>query len=496
MDMDPQTIKAVWGFNGTERPGAVYLAAVMAAHAQRGLPAFAIYGREVQDADDASIPEDVREKILMFAKAAMAAGYMKGKSYASIGGPCMGIAGSTPDPLMFQKYLGLRMEWLDQTEIERRLQRGIYDAEEYEKAIEWVKACCKEGPDINEGHPFAFSREEKDAQWERVVKTAMILRDILTGNPELAKRGFGEEALGRNAILGGIQGQRQWTDHYPNHDFPEAMLCSSFDWNGIREPIVLATENDNLNAVSMLFGHLLGDAAAVFADVRMYWSAESIRRTTGWEPAGGAENGVIHLINSGAAALDGCGQQRDAKGNAVMKAFWELTEEDVDACLRATSWDPADVGYFRGGGFSSQYVTRAAMPVTLMRMNIVDGIGPVFQLAEGTTVCLPDEVNKILYDRTNPTWPCTWFAPRLMESGPFRDVYSVMAAWGANHGAFCYGHLGAKLITLCSMLRIPVVLHNVPEEKIFRPHAWGAFGTANPEDADLRACKNFGPLYR
>ncbi|MBP8989622.1 MAG: L-fucose isomerase [Clostridia bacterium] len=495
MDLNPLTIKAVWGFNGTERPGAVYLAAVMAAHAQRKLPAFAIYGRDVQDASDPSIPDDVKEKILLWAKAALAAGTMRGKSYVNIGGPCMGIAGSVVDPQMFQEYLGLRTEWLDQVEIERRIARGIYDMEEYERAKAWRETYCKEGWDKNEGGPFAHSREEKDAEWDRVIKQTLIIRDIMLGNPKLAEMGFYEEALGRNAIAGGIQGQRQWTDHFPNHDFAEAILNSSFDWNGIREPIILATENDSLNGMAMLFGHLLSDTASVFADVRTYWSPEAILRVTGWRPEGLASDGFIHLINSGAAALDGSGAMRDANGNAVMKPFWEITESDVDACLKATQWCPADTGYFRGGGFSSMYETQAEMPVTMVRMNKIEGLGPVLQIAEGYTVILPEHVSKTIQMRTDPTWPTTWFVPRTTGKGAFSDVYSVMANWGANHGAFTYGHIGDKLLTLCSMLRIPVSLHNVPESRIFRPHAWSAFGTKDMEAADYHACKTYGPLY-
>ncbi len=495
MDMNPLTVKAVWGFNGTERPGAVYLAAVMAAHAQRKLPAFAIYGRDVQDASDTSIPDDVREKILLWAKAALAAGSMRGKSYVNIGGPCMGIAGSVIDPQMFQEYFGLRTEWLDQVEIERRIARGIYDHDEFAKAKAWRENYCKEGWDKNEGGQFAHSRAEKDAEWERVIKQTLIIRDIMVGNPKLAELGFGEEAMGRNAIAGGVQGQRQWTDHFPNHDFSEALLNSSFDWNGIREPMILATENDSLNGMAMLLGHLLADSASVFADVRTYWSPAAIKRVTGWKPEGMAEDGLIHLINSGAAALDGCGAMRDEAGNPVMKPFWEITSEDADACLAATLWCPADNGYFRGGGFSSMFETQTQMPVTLVRMNKIEGLGPVLQIAEGYTAVLPDEVSQILQKRTDPTWPTTWFVPRTTGDGAFKDVYAVMANWGANHGSFNYGHIGAKLITLCSMLRIPVAMHNVPEDQIFRPHAWSAFGTTQPEASDYRACETYGPLY-
>jgi len=495
MDMNPLTIKAVWGFNGTERPGAVYLAAVMAAHAQRKLPAFAIYGRDVQDSTDSSIPEDVSGKILLWAKAAIAAGTMKGKSYVNIGGPCMGIAGSYIDAQMFQEYFGLRAEWLDQVEIERRIARGIFDPEEFAKAKAWREKYCIEGKDYNEGSAFMHSREEKDEEWLRVIKQTMIIRDIMIGNPRLAELGFAEEAAGRNAIAGGVQGQRQWTDHFPNHDYTEALLNSSFDWNGIREPMVLATENDTLNAMSMLLGHLVNDSASVFADVRTYWSPSSIERVTGWKPEGLASGGVIHLINSGAAALDGCGAMKDDAGKAVMKAFWDITAADADACLKATSWSPADNGYFRGGGYSSFFETQTEMPVTMVRMNKIEGLGPVLQIAEGYTAALPENVSKILQDRTNPTWPTTWFAPRTTGEGAFKDVYSVMANWGANHGSFSYGHIGDKLITLASMLRIPVSMHNVEEDRIFRPHAWAAFGTTNPENADYRACETYGPMF-
>lgn len=494
MDMDPLTIKAVWGFNGTERPGAVYLAAVMAAHTQRGLPAFAIYGRDVQDLDDESIPDDVRDKILLFADAAIAAGTLRGKSYASIGSVSMGIAGSFLDPSVFQKTFGMRAEWIDQVEIERRIARGIFDPEEYERALTWVRTHCREGFDENPPE-VAHDRAQKDAEWERVVKTTLICRDILIGNPRLAAMGWGEEALGRNALLGGIQGQRQWTDHFPNHDFTEAMLCSSFDWNGIREPFVFATENDSLNAMSMLLGHLLSRCAAVFADVRTYWSPEAIRRVTGWKPKGLAEGGMIHMINSGAASLDGSGMSQGPRGAGVMKPWWDMTTEDVDACLRATEWCPADLGYFRGGGFSSRYVTSAEMPMTMIRLNLVDGLGPVMQIAEGHSAAIPDKVTQILHRRTNYTWPTTWFVPRTGGQKAFRDVYSVMSVWGANHCALAYGHIGDRLLTLCSMLRIPVSLHNVSPERVFRPHAWAGFGTSDTEGADYRACAAYGPLY-
>lgn len=495
MDMNPLTIKAIWGFNGTERPGAVYLAAVLSAHAQRKLPAFSIYGHDVQDSSDTSIPDDVKEKILLWAKAALAAGTMKNKSYVNIGGTCMGIASSYINAQVFQEYFGLRTEWLDQVEIERRVARGIYDPEELDKALAWREKYCREGEDPNEGTASAHSREEKDAEWIRVVKQTLIIRDIMLGNPRLAELGFGEEAMGRNAIAAGVQGQRQWTDHFPNFDFSEAILNSSFDWNGIREPIILATENDTLNAMSMLMGHLVSDTASVFADVRTYWSPAAIERVTGWKPEGTAAEGFIHLINSGAASLDGCGKMTDSAGKPVMKPFWEVTGEDADACLAATRWCPASTGYFRGGGFSSAFETESEMPVTMMRLNIVEGLGPVMQIAEGHTTVLPAEVSRKLQQRTDPTWPTTWFVPRTTGKGAFSDVYSVMANWGANHGSFNYGHIGDSLITLCSMLRIPVALHNVPAERIYRPHSWAAFGTSDQEGADFRACASYGPLY-
>lgn len=494
MDSDPLIPKAVWGFNGTERPGAVYLAAALAGYTQKGLPAFGIYGRHVQDANDTSIPEDVQEKILRFTKAALTSTLMKGKSYLSIGYTSMGIAGSTVNPDFFQEYLGMRNEFVDSVEVKRRIDLGIYDPEEFEKALVWVKANCIEGDDRND--PAKQSdRARKDWEWEIVVKMTLICRDLMIGNPKLAEMGFGEESKGHNAIVGGFQGQRQWTDYYPNADFTESILNSSFDWNGIREAFVFATENDSLNGVSMLFGHLLTNTAQIFSDVRTYWSPESVKRVTGKELTGLAKDGIIHLINSGATTLDATAQQKDAEGNPVMKQFWEITENDTDNCLKNTRWCPANLGYFRGGGFSSNFRTAGQMPVTMSRINLVKGLGPVMQIAEGWTVELPSDVHRILDERTDPTWPTTWFVPRLTGSGPFADVYSVMANWGANHGAISYGHVGADLITLASILRIPVCMHNVNEKDIFRPSAWSAFGT-DQEASDYRACTTYGPLYK
>ena len=496
MDMNPHYPKAVWGFNGTERPGAVYLAAVLAAHSQKGLPAFGIYGHDVQDINDDSIPEDVAEKILRFARAAHASATMRGKSYLSIGSVAMGIAGSIVNPDFFQKYLGMRNESVDSTEIIRRMKEGIYDHEEFEKAMAWTEKYCKvnEGTDYNRPEKQK-SRAEKDKDWEFVVKMTIIIRDLMKGNPKLREMGFKEEAIGHNAILAGFQGQRQWTDFLPNGDFSETILNSSFDWNGIREAYLLATENDSLNGVAMLFNHLLTNKAQIFSDVRTYWSPQAVKRVTGKELTGLAANGVIHLINSGATTLDGTGRQT-LNGQPAMKEPWNITQEEVEACLAATTWSPADRDYFRGGGFSSTFLTRGGMPVTMSRVNIiVDGLGPVLQLAEGWTVDLDPEVHDIINRRTDKTWPTTWFAPRLTGKGAFKDVYSVMNNWGANHGAISYGHIGGDLITLASILRIPVCMHNVEESDIFRPSAWNAFGMEK-EGADFRACKNFGPIYK
>jgi len=493
MDSDPLIPKAVWGFNGTERPGAVYLAAALAGYNQKGLPTFGIYGKDVQDIDDFSIPEDVKEKLLKFAKAGLAVAEMKNKSYLSIGSVSMGIVGSVVDPDFFQNYLGLRNEYVDMTEITRRIEEEIYDKDEYKLALEWTKKYCKEGFDNNPKEQ-QLSRERKDKDWETVVKMTIIIRDLMIGNPKLEKLGFGEEALGHNALLSGFQGQRQWTDHFPNGDFSEAILNSSFDWNGIREPFIVATENDSLNGVAMLFGHLLTDIAQIFSDVRTYWSPEAIKRVTGKTATGTAEGGIIHLINSGSTTLDATAKQTK-DGKPVMKPFWEITPEEAEECLKATQWCPASLGYFRGGGYSSQFYTEAEMPVTMSRINIVKGLGPVLQIAEGYTVKLPRDIHDILDKRTDPTWPTTWFAPILTGKGAFKDVYSVMANWGANHGAISYGHIGDKLITLASMLRIPICMHNVNPERIFRPSAWSLFGTADLESADYRACQNFGPIY-
>lgn len=494
MDMDPHTVKAVWGFNGTERPGAVYLAAVLAGHAQKGLPAFGIYGRDVQDAGTTEIPADVKEKLLRFARAAMAVATMRGKSYLSIGAVCMGIAGSIVSTDFFERYLGMRCEGVDEVEIIRRMSEGIYDREEFEKALAWAKTYCREGEDVINRADLKKDRAGKDKDWAFIVKMTLIVRDLMTGNPKLKEMGFGEEALGHNAIAAGFQGQRQWTDFYPNGDFTEAILNSSFDWTGIRAPYVLATENDALNATAMLFGYLLTHTAQVFADVRTYWSPEAVERVTGKKLEGTASGGMIHLINSGAAALDGSARQKDKDGNPTMKPFWSITEDEAKACLEATSWMPANREYFRGGGFSSKFLTHGGMPCTMVRLNLVKGIGPVLQLAEGWTVGVDPDVHKILDERTDRGWPTTWFVPRLSSSPNFRDVYSVMNSWGANHGSLSCGHIGADLITLASMLRIPVCMHNVSDENIYRPAAWAAFGM-DSENADYQACQTYGALY-
>ncbi len=496
MDMDPMTIKGVWGFNGTERPGAVYLASVLATHAQKGLPAFGIYGHDVQDMDDKTIPADVEEKLLRFARAAVAVATMRGKSYLQIGSICMGIGGSIIDSAFMEEYLGMRVESVDEVEIIRRMSEGIYDKAEYEKALAWTKEKCKEGFDKNPD--FVRSTDEKkESDWEFVVKMMCIIKDLMNGNENLPK-GCEEEKVGHNAIAAGFQGQRQWTDFYPNCDFPEALLNTSFDWNGAREPYILATENDVLNGVGMLFMKLLTGRAQMFADVRTYWSPEAVKKATGYDVEGIAKEsgGFIHLINSGACCLDACGAVTDAEGNAMIKPWYEMTQEDQDKIMAATEWCAADNGYFRGGGYSSRFETRATMPATMIRLNLVKGLGPVLQIAEGWTVELPEEVSDTLWKRTDYTWPCTWFAPRCTgENGPFKTAYDVMNNWGANHGAISYGHIGADLITLCSMLRIPVCMHNVPEEKIFRPAAWNAFGM-DKEGQDYRACQTYGPMYK
>ena len=495
MDMDPMTIKGVWGFNGTERPGAVYLASVLATHAQKGLPAFGIYGHDVQNADDTEIPEDVKEKILRFGRSAIAAASMRGNSYLQFGSICMGIGGSIIDPNFIEEYLGMRVESVDEVEIIRRMTEEIYDKDEFERALKWTKEKCKEGFDKNP-EKVQKTREEKDKDWEFVVKMMCIIKDLMNGNENLPD-GFEEEKLGHNAIAAGFQGQRQWTDFYPNCDFPEALLNTSFDWNGAREPYILATENDVLNGLGMLFGKLLTNKAQIFADVRTYWSPDAVKKAIGYELEGVAKesDGFIHLINSGAACLDACGQAKDENGNGTMKAWYDVTEEDQEAILAATTWNAADNGYFRGGGYSSRFLTEAEMPVTMIRLNLVKGLGPVVQLVEGYSVKLPDEVSDKLWKRTDYTWPCTWFAPRLTGKGAFKSAYDVMNNWGANHGAISHGHIGADIITLCSILRIPVSMHNVPEEKIFRPAAWNAFGM-DKEGQDYRACKAYGPMYK
>lgn len=496
MDMNPMTIKGVWGFNGTERPGAVYLASVLATHSQKGLPAFGIYGHEVCEADDTSIPEDVKEKLLRFARAAVAVATMRDKSYLQIGSVTMGIGGSIIDPAFIEEYLGMRVESVDEVEIIRRMSQGIYDEAEYQKALAWTKEHCKEGFDKNPDF-IKKSDEEKEADWEFVVKMMCIIKDMFNGNKNLPE-GCEEEMVGHNAIAGGFQGQRQWTDFYPNGDYPEALLNTSFDWNGAREPYILATENDTLNGLGMLFMKLLTNRPQMFADVRTYWSGSAVKKATGYDIEGKAKeaDGFIHLINSGACCLDACGEVTDAEGNHLIKEWYDMTEEDIKKVTSSTEWCAADFGYFRGGGFSSRFLTRAEMPATMIRLNLVKGLGPVLQICEGWTINLPDEVSDKIWKRTDYTWPCTWFAPRTNgQDGPFKTAYDVMNNWGANHGAISYGHIGADLITLASMIRIPVCMHNVPEEDIFRPSAWNAFGM-DKEGQDYRACAAYGPLYK
>lgn len=493
MDMDASIPHAVWGFNGTERPGAVYLAAVLSAYAQKGIPAFGIYGEDVQESSSEEIPADVQTKLLQFAKAGLAVAQMRGKSYLSMGSVSMGIAGSIVNEQFFQEYLGMRNEYIDMSEYVRRFEEEIYDKEEYERALAWTKENCQVGADNNPKH-LQISDDEKEKQWETCVKMTLIARDLMIGNPVLAKLGFEEEANGHNAIVGGFQGQRQWTDHFPNGDFMETILNSSFDWNGKRTPYIVATENDSLNGVTMLFNYLLTNTAQIFADVRTFWSPDAVKRVTGHQLEGEAAHGILHLINSGSAALDGTGEQT-IDGKPVIKPFWEISEDEVEACLSHTQFRPASQEYFRGGGFSTDYLTKGGMPVTMARMNLVKGLGPVLQLVEGYTVELPEDVHHTLDQRTDPTWPTTWFAPKLTNSGSFQSVYDVMNNWGANHGAISYGHIGADLITLASILRIPVSMHNVEESRIFRPRVWSLFGTEDLEGADYRACQNFGPLY-
>ena len=493
MDADPEIPKAVWGFNGTERPGAVYLACMLAGYAQRGMPCFGIYGRDVQDATDTSIPKDVQEKLLRFVRAGLAVALMKGKSYLSVGSSAMGIAGGFLNVDFFQDYLGMRPENMDMCEVERRIAEGIYDKDEYAKALAWVRKNCPEGKDFNPKH-LVKTRAQKDADWEYVVKMAIILRDMMVGNPKLGERGFGEEAVGRTALCAGFQGQRQWTDHWPNGDFAEAWLNTSFDWNGRREPFVFATENDTLNGVSMLLMHLLTNRAQLFADVRTFWSPEAVKRVTGWKPTGAAKNGFIHLLNSGAAALDAAGAMRE-KGKPAMKEWWNVTEKDMSATLKATKWCPAALEYFRGGGYSSSFLSAGGMPMTMIRLSLAKGLGPILQIAEGWSVALPKAVSDKLMLRTDPTWPCTWFAPRIGGNGAFKDVYSVMNNWSANHGAISYGHIGKDLTALAALLRIPVAMSNVEGAAECRPHSWGLFGVDDPIGSDYRACKAYGPVY-
>lgn len=495
IDTNPYTIKAVWGYNCTERPGAVYLACAMAAYTERGLPCFSIYGKDIQEMDDNAIPEDVKEKIILFAKAATVVGEMKNTSFISIGNVSMGIPGSRLDPMFLQQYLGMRAEWVDMSEVHRRITKGIYDEDEYIKAINWVKGNIKEGEEVYNTPATAHDRKQKDYDWECSVKMAVVIKDIMHGNPKLAEKGYYEESLGKGAIAGGFQGQRQWTDYLPNCDFAESILSSTFDWNGVRAPINLATENDTLNGITSLFQTLLTKQASIFADVRTYWSSESVKKFTGYELEGLERDGFIHLNNSGAACLDGAGLMKE-NNQPVMRKWWEVSEKDIEDTLNMVCYYPANLEYFKAGGFSSHYVTRAKMPVTMMRINLVHKLGPVLQIVEGYTINLPKDVTDIIEEKTDKAWPSTFFVPITKGEGNCKDVYSIMANWGANHCALTYGHIGAEAITLASMLRIPVSLHNIENNRIFRPHVWASYGQDQTHIADILACQDLGPLYK
>jgi L-fucose isomerase len=422
---------------------------------------------------------------------------MKGTAYLAMGGVSMGIAGSIVDHDLFQDYFGMRVEEIDMTEFVRRMDREIYDRAEFERALAWVRENCPEGRDPNAPEKQR-TREQKDEDWARSVKMALIARDLMVGNPKLAELGFPEEARGHNAVAGGFQGQRQWTDHFPNGDFLEAILNTSWDWNGIRQPYMVATENDSLNGASMLFGHLLtGGTAQLFADVRTFWSPEAVRRVTGHRLSGLADDGILHLINSGPAALDWTGEQRGSDGKPACQAVWRNHPgrgERLPASHPLVRIRPGLLSPAAAGPRTSPRA--ATWPVTMFRLNLVKGLGPVLQIAEGHTITLPDNVHQTLDERTNPTWPTTWFAPTLTGNGPFASVYDVMNHWGANHGAISFGHIGGDLITLASLLRIPVDMHNVPAERVFRPSAWARFGSLEPQTADYKACQTYGPLYR
>jgi len=495
MLLDAGIPHAVWGFNGTERPGAVFLAALTAACNLKGLPMFKIYGKEVREKDDKRIPEDVGRKLLSFTRAALAASLMKGKSYLSLGTVSMGISGCISDELFFQQYLGMRISYVDMSEIQRRMNKGIYDPEELSKAIEWFSNNCKEGVDYNDPS-LMHTKEQKAEDARDSIKLAIIVKDMMKGNQKLQDMGYEEEAAGYGAVAGGFQGQRAWTDQNANGDFMEAILNSTFDWNGRREPIVIATENDSSNAVSMLFGYLLTHTPQIFCDVRTYWSPETVKRITGEELEGRAKGGMIHLLNSGAAALEGSGcLTKD--GKPVIKPYWEMTEDDIKSCLQSTRWSPAMLDQFLAGGFSSTYSTKGEMPVTITRLNMVYGIGPVLQIAEGYTYEASPNIHMNLLGRTDPTWPSTWFVPNTIPGdAAYNDVYSVMESWGANHCSMSYGHIGSELITLASMLRIPVTMHNVETNNLFRPALWKAYGTKELEAADRYACAALGPLYK
>ncbi len=487
--------QAAYGLNQTDRPGAVWLKAFTAAMDEKKRPIFCVYSPDLEDENQALSPF-VAERLLRFARCAMALAEMRGKNYLGIGGVSMGIIGSDVRRNLMLDYLGMGTAAYDMVGIRGRIDKGFYDHEELERAVTFFKRHLK----IQMGsgkRPLP-----KDALLRETLRMTMIVRDLMVGNERLADssvakaHGFTanvEHAQGYNAIAAGTQGQRQWTDLYPNFDVAESVLCSSFDWNGYRGPMFVATENDSKNAIGMLVAGLITGLPQLFADIRTNWTPASIRKVTGKNVDRLCPNGIIDKRNSGAGALDYAIDLYKVAGVSKKKPVQELTavirndrviqKKIMDAALRATIYMGAELTYFPGDGLSSHFRTPGNLPMTAYRYNTI-GDRLTCSVVEGDTVELPATVADHISNATNRTWPESYWAPRNMSS------FEYMSRIGPNHDANSFGYIGADLITLNAMLRIPVDMHNIDKRDIFRPTLWDRCGAD-----DFRACTLLGPLY-
>ena len=488
--------QAAYGLNQTDRPGAVWLKAFTAAMDEKNRPIFAIYNPDLED-ESGDLSPYVAERLMRFARCAATVAEMRGKNYLSIGSVSMGIIGSDMRRNTFLHYLGMGTASVDMVAVKGRMDQGFYDHDELELAFNFMKRRFK----------FNFGEGQRpltpDGLLRDCIKMTMIVRDLMHGNPVLAKASVGarqgfcadvERAQGYNAIAAGTQGQRQWTDLYPNFDMTESLLTSSFDWNGYRAPMIVATENDSKNAIGMLIANLLSGAPQLFADIRTNWTPESIKSATGVDVSKIAPLGLIDKRNSGAGALDYAldifstvkdGSQKTIQEVVqAIRAGKRIQQDLIKRAIEATTYEAAVLEYFAGDGLSSSFQTPGGVPLTAYRYNMVDNM-LTCSVVEGETVALPEDVISHISNVTNATWPESYWAPRDMSS------FEYMSRIGPNHDGNSFGLIGADMITINAMLRIPVDMHNVDKADIFRPTMWDRFG-----GDDFRACETLGPLYR